>query len=289
MYKFYLGKVKVPTPGKLEIKVKSANKVIRLATDGEMNLIRQPGLSEFKFKILLPMIGSEKGPDFYLKYLEGLMSSGKPFQFIINRTDGYTKEFFSEKLELVGNTAVTLESFDVIEDANNGDDIEVGVVLKKYVHYGTKEVALQILDRPAQKKGRELIVQTVRPPFQPRLEGEGLKAPNRYVATSVDTKKNLEKKYKSRAIILDSKNASKNQLKNGDAVIFENNESVRGKVTKAWDFKLPTIDDFDTTTRYGLVMVEKHKKLELENIKPFAWLEKPKNTWLGQALKNKRK
>lgn len=272
MYKFYLEKVKVPTPGKLEIKVKGANKVIRLANDGEMNLIRQPGLTEFKFKVLLPMIGGEKSPDFYIKHLENLMTSGKPFRFIVNRTDGYTKEFFSENLKLVGNTAVTLESFEIVEDANNGSDVEVAIVLKKYVHYVTKEVALQIVEKPAQKKEPEPIVQTVQPPFRARYVGNDPTPPTQpIVSAGGDTVYNTAKKY----------GVSKQQVnvvKNTGRVGVTNGIAKDDKVYIDMGNEDPKKSSKYSRTNHPVVQWS-----QIE-IKPTQ-----KSTALGQAMKNLRK
>lgn len=259
MYRFYIGKVRVPTPGKLEIKVKSANKIIRLANDGEMNLIRHPGLTEFKFKLVLPMIGAEKSPDFYLKHFEDFMISGKPFRFIVNRTDGSEKEFFRENLNLVGNTAVTLEHLDIVEDANNGSCVEVTVVLKKYEYYGTKEVAIHV-----DPNGRSF---EVMPFFRPRPAGETPRAVQP-VTGKENTVHNIARRY----------GVGKDQVK-----VVKSNGAVGSTNSIAKDDKV-----------YLDVGISKKNQYNRMNRPVVKWSEvrldpKQKATALGQAMKNLRK
>ena len=57
MYDFYLDKILLPVaPSKLQVKIKNANKTINLINDGEINIIKKPGLSEVSFDILIPHV-----------------------------------------------------------------------------------------------------------------------------------------------------------------------------------------------------------------------------------------
>ena len=57
-YYMYINKVLFPiTPGEIELKIKNQNKTINLINEGEVNLIKSPGLTEIKInELLLPML-----------------------------------------------------------------------------------------------------------------------------------------------------------------------------------------------------------------------------------------
>ena len=49
-YVFYLGSVMLPvTPGALQVKINGNNKTMTLINEGEINLLKQPGLTEVAF------------------------------------------------------------------------------------------------------------------------------------------------------------------------------------------------------------------------------------------------
>ena len=55
MYSVYLEKMLLPvTPSKITIKTKGQNKTIDLIDSSQINILKQPGLSEISFDILLP-------------------------------------------------------------------------------------------------------------------------------------------------------------------------------------------------------------------------------------------
>lgn len=55
MYKFYFDKDILPvTPGAITTTFKNQNKTITLINEGEVNLIKQAGLTEYSFKFMLP-------------------------------------------------------------------------------------------------------------------------------------------------------------------------------------------------------------------------------------------
>ncbi|HEX3077779.1 MAG TPA: LysM peptidoglycan-binding domain-containing protein [Lachnospiraceae bacterium] len=163
MYEFYLGNMLLPvTPSKIQMKISNQNKTMNLINEGEVNIIKSPGLTEISFEALLPMqkypfanynifpitgIGAATAagltdvedwndsiylkPNYYLEILEHLKLSGKCFSFKISRTN--------YKGELVYNTDlnVTLEEYTITEDAKDGTDVTVSIKLKQYIKYGT--------------------------------------------------------------------------------------------------------------------------------------------------------
>lgn len=161
-YQFYLDDIMLPVaPSKCTLKIKNRNKTINLINDGEVNLIKDVGLSEISFDMRIP---SEQRPyanyadslktelisfasktilnnDFmfkpvsdYIEALEKLKTSNKPFTFIVTRmTPGLDQLFDYQML-------VTLETYSIQEDAGDGFDVTIPITLKQYKDYGTKEV-----------------------------------------------------------------------------------------------------------------------------------------------------
>ncbi|MCO8945795.1 LysM peptidoglycan-binding domain-containing protein [Clostridioides difficile] len=150
-YDFYLDGVQLPiTPGKLEIKTTNKNKTVDLINDGEVNILKTPGLSEISFEAefthnKLPFYkGAFKDVQFFLSKLELLKTDCKPFQFIVSRELG-NKVLFNT------NIKVSLEEYAISEDAENGSDTKVAIKLKQYRDYSTKKL---VLAPPKNETGR---------------------------------------------------------------------------------------------------------------------------------------
>ena len=144
MYLFFINGVQLPvTPSKIDIKTKSNNKQINLINEGDVSVLKSPGLTEINFKALLPRKPypfSSKivlDPSVYLLGLKVLKTQKKVFQFIIIRT------MPNGQLLVPTNIKCTLEDYTSTEDANNGFDVEVNIKLKQYKHYGLKEITIE--------------------------------------------------------------------------------------------------------------------------------------------------
>jgi len=146
MYEFYLAGERLPvTPGKLQLKIKGTNKTLTLINDGEINFLRNPGLTDISFDAVLPMLQAYsfsnypdgfKPPDYYLALLERLITDLKPCQFIITRTAPSGEPLYDTNLK------VSVEDYGIVEDAKDGPDVTVKIVLKQYRDYSTKEVTV---------------------------------------------------------------------------------------------------------------------------------------------------
>lgn len=145
-YYFFLDKVLLPVaPSRLEIKIKNQNKTINLINEGEVNLIKKPGLTEIEFEALLPQIkypfaayvDGFKPASYYLEKIEQLKVNKKPFQFIVSRTSPSGKLLFDT------NMKVTLEEYSIIEDADEGLDVKVVITLKQYRDLSTKIINIK--------------------------------------------------------------------------------------------------------------------------------------------------
>lgn len=174
MYLFYFDNTRLPvTPSKLQIKINNQNKTMNLVNEGEINILKTPGLTDISFTCLLPvtrypfskypelslanstisqlssLIRSDikstlyKGrganivkPSIYLNIFEKLKTQCKSFKFTVIRTsDGH-------KVEEDTNFTVSLEDYTIKEDASDGSDMSVEVKLKQYKSYGTKTITI---------------------------------------------------------------------------------------------------------------------------------------------------
>ena len=147
MYKFQFGKIVFPiAPSKLTVKINNTNKTMELINGSEINFIRTPGLTEYSFELLLPMVkypfgyypDGFKSADYYLEALELLKVGKKPFSFTIYRTMPNGKVLFDT------STKVSLEDYDINENAKDGFDITVSVKLKKYVEHKTIKYTIAV-------------------------------------------------------------------------------------------------------------------------------------------------
>jgi LysM repeat protein len=136
-----MGGVQMPvTPSKLKLKVKNQNKTINLINEGEVNILKSPGLTGVEFDLLIPQVKHPfanypdgfKTADYYLNLFELLKTEKKPFQFICSRTTPSGSLLFDT------NMTVSLEEYSVTEDAENGLDLNVAISLLQYKAYGTK-------------------------------------------------------------------------------------------------------------------------------------------------------
>lgn len=140
-YHFYMGKMLCPiAPSKLQLKIANNNKTLTLINEGEINILKQAGLTEVSFDLLLPNVqypfatyksGFETA-NYFLGELEKLKTDGKPFQFVVTRL------FPNGKMLFDTNMKVSLESYEIKEDAKQGFDVTVSIKLKQYKDHGTK-------------------------------------------------------------------------------------------------------------------------------------------------------
>lgn len=156
----YINKVQFPiTPGKLTQKINNQNKTINLIDEGEVNLIKAPGLADITIdELLLPVaqiypfakyrrVVSQgiyhrriefQNADYYLGKLEAWKNSKKPVCFKLVRVgvDG-------QKILKSTNLDVTIEDYEIIEDAERyGMDVAVKLSMKEYRYWGAKKLSI---------------------------------------------------------------------------------------------------------------------------------------------------
>ena len=147
MYKFYLSNILLPVPPeKLELKIKNNNKTLDLINDGEINILKNAGLTEISFDILLPNThypfanyeDGYKEASYYLEEIEKLKVNKNPFQFIVTRTKPNNVLMFDT------NIKVAIEDYTIKEEAKEGFDVSVSIKLKQYREYATKTMEITI-------------------------------------------------------------------------------------------------------------------------------------------------
>lgn len=146
MYNFFIDGLQLPVaPSQMEMQINNQNETINLMNEGEVNILKRPGLTDIEFEVLLPNVrypfaiypeGFHPAAH-YLEKLEQLKVEQKPFQFIVNRM------MPSGKLLFDTNMTVSLEEYQIKEDAENGFDIVVSIKLKQYREFGTKELKVK--------------------------------------------------------------------------------------------------------------------------------------------------
>ena len=149
-YDFYLKRCLIPVaPPKLTVKINNTNETVTLINEGEINILKKPGLTDIEFECRIPQENYPfavyksgfKGADYFLDYFESLKSSKNPFQFIVCRSRPTGKRLFDT------NIKVSMEDYQITEDAQNGFDLLVKIRLKQWRDYGTKTVNISLGDQ----------------------------------------------------------------------------------------------------------------------------------------------
>lgn len=129
------------TPGELSIKVGSNNKVVTLISEGDINILKSPSLTEVEFEARFPMRQypyARKFSNFenYWNKFKELKEKKKSFRFIVARTTPNGKRTWDT------NLLMALENVSIKENADEGDDVLLSFTLKQFKEYGIKTVKL---------------------------------------------------------------------------------------------------------------------------------------------------
>lgn len=146
MYNFFIDDVQLPVaPSEMSMRINNKNESITLMNEGEVNILKKPGLTNIEFEALLPNVqypfaiypSGFMPATYYLDKLEQLKVSQEPFQFIVNRMKPRGDLLFDT------NLTVALEEYEIQESAENGFDIVVRIFLKQFRPYGNKRLNVQ--------------------------------------------------------------------------------------------------------------------------------------------------
>lgn len=161
-YYFFVGNMMLPVPPpKVSVKINGKNKTLNLINEGEINIIKTPGLTEVSFDAQLPnsqypfanydtslsdslmdslsmrLLGDRNSFAFkdaasFLDSFEATKKDKLPIQLVISRMlPDFTMLWDT-------NLLVTLESYEVKESAEEGFDAIVPLKFRQYRPYGTK-------------------------------------------------------------------------------------------------------------------------------------------------------
>lgn len=147
-YHFFIDDLELPyAPSELKVTIGSNNQTVELIDGSEINILKNPKLTEIEFDIELPrgrqyafaneLISSKT----YTDHFEKLMLTKTPAKLVITRPNpvfrgntgigGTARDFESTVL------TVSLEGYKMEENADNGYDIKISLKFKEYVGYTT--------------------------------------------------------------------------------------------------------------------------------------------------------
>ena len=161
MYQMYIEKVLFPvTPGKLTMKINGTNKTLTLINEGEVNLIKSPGLTDLSTEVLLPSITEypfANYPDgfqnlsYYLEQLEKWKQAKKAVTFKLLRTSPNGQELLWDT-----NIPVTIEDYQIVEDAEDqGMDVVVKIDMLEYREWGAKKLVVKKSNKKSSSKKKK--------------------------------------------------------------------------------------------------------------------------------------
>jgi hypothetical protein len=142
MYYVFLNELLLPiNPSEIKITVGTRNETISLINDSEINILKSAPLKEISLSFIIPSknypfahyhnLGLNK---LMLLHIEKLKN--QPFQFIIAK-------MHKNALLTSSNTKVSLEGYDITENAENGLDLICNMTLKEYRDFGTKKLIVK--------------------------------------------------------------------------------------------------------------------------------------------------
>lgn len=135
-YTFYINGVLFPiTPQRVNVKFNNRNRVVTLVNEGEFNILKESGLQEISFDACIPAVkypfaqyigGVFLPVVYYIELIKRLKNSRKPFDLVIVREGTIGILGYSHCLK------VSLEDWQVKEDAGDGRDLTVSLTFKEY-------------------------------------------------------------------------------------------------------------------------------------------------------------
>ena len=138
------------TPSELSITVGSNNKKVTLISEGDVNILKSPSLTEVEFDARFPMRQYPYAREFvkfqtYWDKFKELKEKKKSFSFIVARTTPKGSRTWDT------NILVALEDIKIKESAEEGDDVLVSFNLKQFKEYGVKTIKLKT-DKPTDEE-----------------------------------------------------------------------------------------------------------------------------------------
>lgn len=176
------------TPSELNIKVGSNNKVVTLISGGDINILKSPSLIEVEFDARFPMrqypyARTFKPFESYRTVFEDLKEKKQSFRFIVTRTTPDGKRTWDT------NLLMALESFELKENADEGDDVIASFKLKQFKEYGVTKVKVK------KSKSKSKSTSTTQPKRSTTTKTNDTKKSQTYTVKKGDCLWNIAKKY----------------------------------------------------------------------------------------------
>jgi len=162
-YYFYLGNVLLPVPPKkVDLKINNKNKTYDLINNKQINVLKDPGLTDIEFEVLLPnskypwatYVSIFRSARYYLDILERLKINKNPFQFIIVRKFPNNKDIYTT------NIKVSVEDYMITDTTEEGFDNKVKLKLRQYREYSTKTIKISVKNKKTTVKKKKRTVTT---------------------------------------------------------------------------------------------------------------------------------
>jgi hypothetical protein len=204
------------TPSELSIQVGSNNKVVTLISEGEVNILKSPSLTEVEFDARFPMRQYPYAREFanfesYWDKFKDLKENKKSFRFIVARTTPNGSHTWDT------NLLMALEDIALKESADDGDDVIVSFKLKQYKEYGVKTVPI-----PVPTPETPSTSTTTSTSEKPRTDDNKTKEPKTHTIQSGDTLWGIAKKYYGNG-------AKYTVIYNANKTVIENAAKQHGK------------------------------------------------------------
>jgi LysM repeat protein len=189
-YTFKIGELTLPyAPSELKVTIGSNNKTVELINGTEINILKNPKLTEFEFDIELPrgrqypFANRYVSTEIFTDYFERLMVKKQKVKLVIIRPNpfyGKSKDSFINVPKFEGtDKLVTLEGYTMTESAENAYDVKVSLKFKEVPEYGSM-VKRVINEQPA------VVEETPKPKTE---------EPKTHTVVSGDCLWNIAKKY----------------------------------------------------------------------------------------------
>lgn len=146
MYLLFIDGIQFPVaPSSFNTKINNKNKTYDLLGGGEVNLIKKPGLTDVSFDLLLPNSpysfsnypNGFQNASYYLDVLERVKLKSEPSRVVLLRKDRSGATLYDT------NLLVTLEVYEIEEDADQGNDVMVSLEFKQYIERTTKTLNIR--------------------------------------------------------------------------------------------------------------------------------------------------
>lgn len=219
MYELYIdGELFPVAPSKISVKHKNKNKTYDLINGSEINIVKEQGLREVDFELLLPNTkypfaqykNGFIGGDTFRKQLTALKASKEPFAFFLIRKRGGNKPTRATYRNKNLYMTCTLEDLEFTDDFDEVFDYKAKVKLKEWNPMGTAVYNIKKGKKKKKGNGKKRAVSSKKRKEQSK---------GTYVVKKGDCLWNIAKKfYGEGKLYTKIYNANKDKIKNPNLI-----------------------------------------------------------------------